>query len=467
MKKFIILLIFIMLMLSLIGCSGIEFGNFTGIIKGDDSENGGSSSDDSENGSPAEEIPNKKTEETPNETPDSNTADKDEESDGKTEDIEKPITSEQMAMQIRELLDKTLQKEVTYREVPSMSEGNIKAVLYTGMPYQGRDTEVFAYLGLPEGASESNKVPAVVLVHGGAQTAYKDWVELWNSKGYAAIAFYWRESDVLYDGLDPEVDYYGGPRKDGYFMDYENPTGDQWMYHAVSDSILANTLLSSLPEVDSDKIGITGISWGGIITSYTMGVDERFKFAIPVYGCGYLQEGTLKKGLNEKQQLWDAKNVIANTKAEILWVNGTTDNHFALDSTAMSYDAGGSASICIENGLRHGVRNGPESIFKFADTVIYGMVILPWIESYTVDGDVAEISFYSPGDIASIKLIYNTTGIKYSSNVSETDWDVITLTELEYDWDSLTYKLPDYIKGFYFEITDSNGGKITTNYIER
>ena len=33
-----------------------------------------------------------------------------------------------------------------------------------------------------------------------------------------------------------------------------------------------------------------GISWGGVITSTVIGIDDRFAFAIPTYGCGDLAE---------------------------------------------------------------------------------------------------------------------------------------------------------------------------------
>jgi cephalosporin-C deacetylase-like acetyl esterase len=47
------------------------------------------------------------------------------------------------------------------------------------------------------------------------------------------------------------------------------------MYHALADTMLANSLLRSLPEVDATKIGVMGVSWGGVITSTVIGLDER------------------------------------------------------------------------------------------------------------------------------------------------------------------------------------------------
>ena len=68
------------------------------------------------------------------------------------------------------------------------SDSRIRPILYKGVSFGGRQTEVFAYVGFPEGASEDKPVPGVVLVHGGEGTAFWDWVQMWLDKGYAAIA---------------------------------------------------------------------------------------------------------------------------------------------------------------------------------------------------------------------------------------------------------------------------------------
>ncbi|HEY0829010.1 MAG TPA: hypothetical protein VGE40_13005 [Bacilli bacterium] len=71
-------------------------------------------------------------------------------------------------------------------EFPLGTEG-ISAVYYEGMPYLGKQTRVFAFHGVPE-VSDDTEVPGVVLLHGGGGTAYKEWVQIWNDHGYAAIA---------------------------------------------------------------------------------------------------------------------------------------------------------------------------------------------------------------------------------------------------------------------------------------
>ena len=63
-------------------------------------------------------------------------------------------------------------------------ERNIRAYFLDSV----QDTKVFAFVGIPEGASAENKVPGIVLVHGGDGTAYYEWVDFWVKRGYAAIA---------------------------------------------------------------------------------------------------------------------------------------------------------------------------------------------------------------------------------------------------------------------------------------
>src|SRR5439155_3113860 len=65
-----------------------------------------------------------------------------------------------------------------------------------------------------------------------------------------------------------------------------------WTYHAVANVIKGVSLLRSLPEVDPERIGVTGISWGGYLTCIVAGLDQRLKVAVPVYGCGHIHENS-------------------------------------------------------------------------------------------------------------------------------------------------------------------------------
>ncbi len=170
---------------------------------------------------------------------------------------------------------------------PEFQADGVKAVFFDGLPWKGKPTRVFAWVGVPK-LEPGKKAPGIVLVHGGGGTAFADWVRLWVSRGYAAIAM-----DTC--GCVPKGSYGkwerhddGGPPGWGEFEHADEPMEDQWPYHAVTDVIIAHILLRGCGSVDPERIGITGISWGGYLTCIVSGLDDRFRFAVPVYGCGFL-----------------------------------------------------------------------------------------------------------------------------------------------------------------------------------
>ena len=168
----------------------------------------------------------------------------------------------------------------------------VQTLLYKSVDFEGRPTQVFAYYSNPDllnGKTKGkNKFPGIVLIHGGGGKAFKEWVEKWASEGYAAIAM-----DLSGNGEDGKKLTQPGPDQSHEYKFDKIEKADLkniWSYHAVAASILAHSLLLNLPEVDQTKTGVTGISWGGYLTCIVASLDNRFKAAVPVYGCGYYDE---------------------------------------------------------------------------------------------------------------------------------------------------------------------------------
>ncbi|MGB6222114.1 alpha/beta hydrolase family protein [Haloferula sp.] len=258
------------------------------------------------------------------------------------------------------------------------SNDRVRAIYFDGLPYQGKATKVFAWLGMP--AKTKGPVPGVVLVHGGGGTAFREWVELWNKKGFAAIsiAVEGQTSNKAPGSGQWDRHSFGGPARVGIYGDSQVSLTDQWMYHAVADTILANSLLSSLPDVDADHVGLMGISWGGVITSTVVGLDSRFDFAIPTYGCGNLSEAGNQYGRalgNNRiyKELWDPILRLDRAKMPILWLSWPGDQHFPLDKLASCHqEAAGPQMVSLVPGMRHGHGPGwirPES-YAFARSVV-------------------------------------------------------------------------------------------------
>src|SRR5262249_55644912 len=74
-----------------------------------------------------------------------------------------------------------------------------------------------------------------------------------------------------------------GPSRSGPSPTARRPWGADGMER--NDVSRCVSLLGRLPEVDPDRIGVTGISWGGYLTGLVAGLDDRLKAAVPVYGC--------------------------------------------------------------------------------------------------------------------------------------------------------------------------------------
>ncbi len=263
----------------------------------------------------------------------------------------------------------------------------IRGLFYDGPPFRRGGTRVFAYLGVPD-LAPGEKAPGIVLVHGGLGTAFPDWVKLWRDRGYAAIAI--DTCGCVHADVPPEKAYVGpwprhehaGPPGWGGFDQIDEAIEDQWMYHAVADALLAHSLLAALPQVDAGRVGLTGISWGGIIACIVAGVDPCLRFVVPVYGCGFLDgwagrerqiaEASLRRWLD----LWDPRHYLAGARMPMLWMTGTNDPGFSLPSLQRSYRlAPGEHMLCVPVRMVHGhggPGERPPEIAAFADSITRG-----------------------------------------------------------------------------------------------
>ncbi|MBE6651093.1 MAG: hypothetical protein E7613_07250 [Ruminococcaceae bacterium] len=312
-----------------------------------------------------------------------------------------------VAEQRQEILDGmnlAINTETVWKEIPEYNPTvekykGIKAITYDGFEYKGKKTKIFAYVGFPEGASAENKVPAVVLVHGGGGHAYYKWVKIWNDRGYAAIAMdttgYFPSAVNVgeTEGNDPigpwvygltedfAEEGYGNAPKREYDTTYAE-VKDQWAYHGTSQVILAHNILRADERVDINNIGITGISWGGVGTAQVIGYDNRFSFAIPIYGTAYLandMHAFSSFGNDYVDALWAPERNLSNAKdMPILWLAYNDDNNFSVPAYCDSYKhtAGyNDKNLLVMLGNwshSHSSGWGKEHSYIFADWITYG-----------------------------------------------------------------------------------------------
>ncbi|MSU49613.1 MAG: acylamino acid-releasing protein [Opitutus sp.] len=318
--------------------------------------------------------------------------------------------------------------------------GAVHSLLYAGEKFAGRDTEVFAFYASPATLGEARpggKFPGVVLIHGGGGTAFAEWVHLWAKRGYAAIAMDLagsRPIDPIYDPTGAPVRNQasnreqrtrlpnGGPDH-GSAQKFDSIGGDvsdDWPYHAAASVIRAHSLLRSFPEVDRDHTAVTGISWGGYTTCLVASLDDRFKAAVPVYGCGFLFEGesvqrpSIDK-LGDRREAWimayDPSSLLPRCRVPILFVNGTNDIHYTLDSYQKSFDAvPGRKQIRIEVKMPHSHPAGwaPPEIGLFIDSFCRGGKALPVPGNIAAAGETVRLTYTSDVPVKSATLHYTT-----------------------------------------------------------
>lgn len=290
--------------------------------------------------------------------------------------------------------------------------GKAREVFYPGEPFKGKPTRVFAYYAKP--ATGDGPFPAMLLVHGGGGKAFREWAEHWAARGYCALAM-----DLAGVGPAGRLED-GGPDQsdDTKFRTFDEKTAkDMWTYHAIAAVIRGHNLLRSLPEVDKDRIAVTGISWGGYLTCIVAGVDDRLKAAVPVYGCGFLHEnsvwtaGRFEKADAEQRKRWvetfDPSAYLANVKCPILFLNGTNDFAYPLDSYQKSYRlVTAPRTLSVRVRLPHGHIWTFGEVDAFIDSQLKKGDPLPEVGEMTLAGDVASATVTSKVKLKSANLHY-------------------------------------------------------------
>jgi dienelactone hydrolase len=357
-------------------------------------------------------------------------------------------------------------------EVPrelDLERPGLRTLFYEGLPYKGHPTKVFAWLGIPD-HKPGEKLPAVVFIHGGGGTASDSAVKLWNARGYVCISI---DDAGSYPNAKERPDF-GGPRGNGEcFEQVNDDPHEQWMYHAVADVALANSLLRSLPDVDPNKIGITGLSWGGVVTGVVAGVDNRFKWAAPVYGCGYLEDSEFFKpvlaafGTEKWIGLWDPQQYLPRAKMPMLWIAGTNDDYFQMPEWQKSYRLpSGKRTITLNWRMVHAPweGEGPKEIAAFADSIVRGGEPLPRVETPQRTGAQIQVPIVSRSPIVKAELTYTADTGAWSKR----DWKIVpaAIAPGSKGRTTISGALPPGTRVWYVRVEDSRGLKVSSSHEE-
>lgn len=325
-----------------------------------------------------------------------------------------------------------------------LTRDGVRALWFEGEAYNGKPTRVFAYIALPERAGEGKKVPGMVLAHGGGGTAYASWARTWAARGYAAIV-----PDncggvpLRAPGGKWILSGSGGPAGWGRFELGLKSSREQWPYHAVGAIVRAHSLLRSLPEVDAERTGITGVSWGGYLTMLAAATDARFKLAMPVYACGYYDQVERYSAFYKKDadinacafarwvELFDSKHYAPRLNLPVFWFASTNDKAFPFDLLQRTLRLPAKrpgAAVRVRMKHSHGPagENMPEA-FMFADHILNGAPALPCV-------GVPEVAS------GELRVKFDARGHKLSR--VDLNWCSDSLPAYETRWETVSFPVP-------------------------
>lgn len=128
------------------------------------------------------------------------------------------------------------------------------------------DWAIDGFLAKPIGWEAGKKYPVILSIHGGPAAMYGvDWFhefQVYAAKGYAVI--------------------YTNPRgSTGYGQKFERGIVGEWGgkdYLDVMNGV--DAALSKYPWLDAERMGVTGGSYGGYLTNWIVGHNNRFKAAV-------------------------------------------------------------------------------------------------------------------------------------------------------------------------------------------
>ncbi|MBR5192717.1 MAG: dienelactone hydrolase family protein [Clostridia bacterium] len=345
---------------------------------------------------------------------------------------------------------------------------NIQAGYYN----VGKNNRVFAFMGVPKTPMPKGGYPAVVLVHGGLGYAYYEWVKKWTDNGYIAIApdfdsqyAVGTEYDKRYreDELERRrvENIAGGPR--GYGSITETNSDNPWVYFSVLSIKKALEVLLQENVINQEKVGLVGISWGGVLSLIASSVEKRFKAVEIFYSTGFISNSKFGytqglKDLTEEQleiynNYLDPQTYLSKITQPIAFFAGTNDTAFVMKNRRRTTDLiKGNKTFSYRLNFPHGhfeVWEYNMEDLAFLDSVFYGKT-LPKAE-IEIENGVCKLT---NNNAKKTTLVYTTEEF-----LSE---DTCTWQEIEIENGTL---FPNGVTGYFVTATDKNKTRFSSNIV--
>ena len=281
-----------------------------------------------------------------------------------------------------------------------------------------KDVEIFAFFSYPKGGQ---KLPAFIWNQGGLSQASPAVTEAGAKRGYAALCI---------DFPLPGYRSTGGYSINTGLELGEDPRQAP-IYHGAVALLKAVSYLESRPEVDKDRIGMGGSSWGGFFTTLMAGIDPRLKVAACMYGTGNLRLGNAwwdGKSQNGKtppspadRERWrktlDPAWRLPTKKTPIAWFTGTNDEFYLMPCVMRTYDmATGPKHLMLAPNWHHALPPSlnEDQVYAWFDAYLQQKPGVPTVSPVAVKHEagrlIARWDFQGDGVAADLIASYGDAG---------------------------------------------------------
>jgi dienelactone hydrolase len=160
-----------------------------------------------------------------------------------------------------------------------------RKLTYASHIQDGYQVRIIAFYAFPVG-KQKEKLPAILHLHGGGQTASRSYVELLARHGYAALSVNWGGNPLENGQGNSDWGPFAVDQADNakVFRVRPEPRDNPWFWWAIACR-RGLTVLEQQPEVDATRLGLFGISMGGRLAWMVAGIDERVTTAVSIYGA--------------------------------------------------------------------------------------------------------------------------------------------------------------------------------------
>jgi len=149
--------------------------------------------------------------------------------------------------------------------------------------------EAYAVIATPKAPG---KHPGILVLHGSGGSAEEEKAMAWAQRGYIAVA---PEMPGLYSPLTHgNLPMNKGYAEGRYTM--QPDTTHSVLFDGMLAAVKALDLLRAQPNVDTEHIGVCGVSWGGAMTTMVCGLaGDKVRAGFAIYGCGFFDKSGLKR----------------------------------------------------------------------------------------------------------------------------------------------------------------------------